>query len=196
MKHFAGNIEQPAYAMEWRVCERFPSYEVSEYGDLRRRTAIKNRPLGFLVRGYISPAGYVTYSLTKLDGDKTVVAAHILVAEAFLPPRPTDKHEVAHRSGSKKSAYWRDLRWATKTENNSDKAVHGTWHSGHANGRAKLTDEQALHIRSRYQAIDRSVPRNVYGVVKQMAAEYGVCVATIHQIGTGRSWRHLPFEAN
>jgi hypothetical protein len=42
---FEGNIPVAAYAMEWRPCARFPDYEVSEFGDIRRRTANYNRPI-------------------------------------------------------------------------------------------------------------------------------------------------------
>jgi hypothetical protein len=192
---FEGNIPQDAYAMEWRPCARFPDYEVSECGDVRRRTAIKNRPLGFQLRGFLNREGYVAYAMTP-DGEERGenVPAYRLVAEAFLGPRPTPKHEVAHRNGSKVGCHYTDLRWATRLENTADMAVHGTWRYGHRNGRASVTDEQALNIRREYQRLKREGGGNKYGGLRDLAAKYGTSRRVVRDIGTCTTWRHLPLE--
>lgn len=54
---------------------------------------------------------------------------------------------------------------------------------GMNNGNAKLTDAQVREIRARY------IPRTV--TCAQLGAEYGVHLAIIHRIVTGKAWKHL-----
>lgn len=194
MLFFEGNIAPAAYAMEWRVCPRFQDYEVSECGDVRRRTAARNRPLGFQLRGSITWQGYVAYSLAIGPHKTVTIPAYRLVAEAFLGPQPTPKHEVAHRNGSKVGAHWRDLRWATKTENNADMAMHGTWRNGQRNGNAKVTEEQVLQIRREYWQIKRGEQGRRDKVAQRLGAKYGLSQPAIHKMISGETWKHLPLE--
>lgn len=193
MKHFAGNIEQPAYAMEWRVCPRFTDYEVSECGDMRRVVACYNRAVGFRLRGFINLGGYPAYALTPDGGSRVEnIPAYRLVAEAFhgLPPSP--EYEVAHRNGSKIGARYTDLRWATRKDNDSDMAVHGTHRSGQRNGRATVTDEQALDIRREYQRIKREGGGNRQGLLAALCKKHGATQRVVRAIGMNETWRHLP----
>lgn len=194
-KIFIGNTEPDAYAMEWRVCPRFLAFEVSECGDVRRRVAARNRPLGFQLRGSISRAGYVVYALKQEGRDRSSeVPAHRLVAEAFIGPPPSPEHEVAHRNGSKVGAHWRDLRWATKAENNADMAVHGTWRTGVKNGNAKISEEQALQIRREYWQIKRGELGLRNKVAQRLGAKYGLSQPAIHKLVSGETWKHLPLD--
>lgn len=179
--------------MEWRICPRFPDYEVSECGDIRRVTKTYNRPIGFRLRGYMSQGGYVSYAITAAgDEHNTNIPAYRLVAEAFIGPPPSPDHEVAHNNGSRISAHYTHLRWATRAENHADIQLHGTAVKGTRNGRAKLTDEQALACREEYRRIKREGGGNKYGKMKELRERYGLRQTALNYLGTGKTWQHLP----
>lgn len=179
--------------MEWRVCPRFPDYEVSECGDLRRVTAIANRPAGFRLVGFVTPGGYLAYALTAPgETHNRSVHAYRLVAEAFLGPPPTPRHEVAHNNGSRVSANYRHLRWATRKENHADMQVHKTAVKGGRNGRALLTDETALACRREYRKLKARGFGNTYGGFKRLQEKYGLGRTALRMLGLGQTWTHLP----
>lgn len=179
--------------MEWRVCPRFPDYEVSECGDVRRVTRAYNRPVGFRLRGFMSAAGYPAYAITPEGSDRNeTVFAYRLVAEAFLGPPPSPKHEVAHRNGSRLSAHYRHLRWSTRKANHADMQAHGTAVKGERNGRSKLTNEQAAAARDEYRKLKRLGGGNKYGRLKALQEKYGLSQTSLALLGTGKTWRHLP----
>lgn len=192
---FEGNIPVAAYAMEWRPCARFPDYEVSEFGDIRRRTANYNRPIGYRLRGFPSRDGYWMYAITAPGEDhNSSVMAYRLVAEAFLGPPPFEGAEVAHRSGSHVSAYWKDLRWTTRKSNHADLKIHGTSLTGIKNGRAKLTDEQAFECRYEYRKLRKKGLGYNYGGFKLLKEKYGIGGTTLRLLGDGHTWTHLPID--
>jgi hypothetical protein len=195
MIKFEGNIDPVNYAMEWRVCPQFPWFEVSEYGDVRVCVATKFRPVGKRVPGSIGSSGYVTYHLPDAEGRFKNTHAYRLVAEAFLGPPPSPDHEVAHRSGSKLSAYWRDLRWSTRLDNHADRMTHGTEPKGRKNGNATLTEEQALEVRRAFREIKKKPKRSSRGELIALADKYGITEKNVYMIGDGYTWRHLPDEA-
>jgi len=184
---------EATYAMEWRVCERFPDFEISEWGDLRRRVEAPHRSVGDRPRGYIDADGYLRYSLITPDGHKTNATAYRLVAEAFIGPAPTDAHEVAHRNGSRACAHYSELRWATRAENHADMLVHGTAPSvGERNPKAKITESDVVAIRREYRAIKNSRGARK---VSELEERYGLHRATVISIARGKSWQHIPMES-
>jgi NUMOD4 motif len=179
------------HSMEWRPCVGFPAYEVSECGDVRRIQDSKTRKKGWRLRGFIDIDGYLRYAMLDTAGVKYQTTGHRLVAEAFLGPAPSPDHEVAHNNGSRVSCHARDLRWATRFENNADRQVHDTAPKGERNPRATITESDVLTIRAEYRAIKMS--RGERKVV-ELEARYGLCRATIIRIAKGQSWAHVPME--
>ncbi len=170
--------------MEWKICPRFPEYEVSNCGDLRRHSAA-SRP-GQKLYGIIDPDGYVRYSLRNADGSKTSATAHRLVAEAFLGPAPSENHQVAHNNGSRLLNIPNNLRWATCLENQHDRIFHGNGSIGVGNGRATITDDDVRYIRKRYFEI--KVER---GDVSELDNKFGLSRSQIIRIARKQAWRHV-----
>lgn len=182
-----------ASVMAWRVCPRFPNFEVSEWGDVRRLVSVHGGTAGSRLRGFIDADGYRRYALTNAEGKKEPVADYRLVAEAFIGPPPTDRHEVAHKNGSRVCAHYSELRWATRLENHQDTFVHGTTPGvGERNPKAKLSEQDVLRLRREYRAIKN---RQSAKTVSDLANEFGLHLATVSSIARGKSWRHLPLEA-
>lgn len=163
--------------METRPVPSNPLYEVSEYGDVRR---IGNeawlRPQT-LIRG-----GYLAVSIWR-NGRGRLRTIHSLVAEAFLPPKPSHSYQLAHNDGDRTNNHWRNLRWATRSENEQDKVGHGTSNRGERNGCAKITDREAALIRH----VCLGGPR---GVQALFAEFFGVHQSTISNITHGKRRQH------
>lgn len=178
--------------MEWRSCPRFPNFDVSEWGDVRRAVSVHGGNAGERLRGYVDGDGYLRYALTNADGKKEAVPVHRLVADAFIGPAPSSRHEVAHNNGSRVCAHFSELRWATRLENHHDIQVHGTSPCvGERSPKAKLTAQDVVRIRREYRAIKN---REVNRRVSDLAKEYGLHHATVCNIARGKSWSHIPLE--
>ena len=155
-------------------------YQISNHGRLRRSGNFNtaSKPNKCLAQVETSD-GYVGYRLSANSRQKSV-RAHQLVAEAFLGPRPTDRHIVAHNDGDKKNNNVENLRWATPAENSFDQVAHGTKKGRHFGRTSVFTDEEIYAIRADTR------PNYI------LAEEYSVSRATIHHIRKRISHKHLP----
>lgn len=71
-----------------------------------------------------------------IDGRRKRIAVHRLVAQQFLPPKPSPTHEIRHLDGSKtNSAVW-NLAWGTQKDNAEDRQRHGRTSRGASHGEA------------------------------------------------------------
>jgi hypothetical protein len=60
---------------------------------------------------------------------ETIYVSRLICEKVYGPP-PTDEHEVAHSCGKSSCLNKRHLRWATHSENELDKRMHGTDNRG------------------------------------------------------------------
>lgn len=106
-------------------------YEVSNYGRVRtvkriipysdgRRRRVPQR----IRKTQIDTRGYPALTLTGDDGRQRPRAIHVLVAAAWLGPRP-EGMEVCHNDGDKLNARADNLRYDTSTANKHDLVRHG-----------------------------------------------------------------------
>jgi len=174
--------------MEWRTCPNYPEFDVSEYGDVRRNIGNPTRRIGYRPKGHIDLDGYLTYSLRAADGRKTPVQAHTLVAEAFLPPKPTPKHEVAHGNGSRVFHHFTNLRWATRKENHSDIQIHLTAVKGTRNGRATITDDDVRYIRAEVANIRAKISGTSW---RELCSKFDLTKAHLMKIAKRQAWSHV-----
>ena len=109
------------------------SYEVSNAGRVRSIDRIVIRKNGSpmpyqsqIISPFRSPPmNYLTVAL-KRGGQKRNRRIHVLVAEAFLGPKPTAKAEVCHANGNKDDNRPENLYWGTHSQNIQDAVRHGT----------------------------------------------------------------------
>lgn len=160
-------------------------YEVSSTGDVRSVDRIATHQMGgpLKLRGkklsvHVNPKGYCTYALCR-HGKLKTFAAHTLVLEAFVGPRP-EGQEACHLDGNRQNPRLDNLRWDTRVENQRDRLVHGTDIRGEKHPKCKLTEEQVQSIRN------DSRPIRVIG------PEYGIHPATVTIIKKRRNWKWLP----
>ena len=154
-----------------------------------RRPALPGEPMAFVERAidydddacliwpYARSAGY---GALRVDG--RVVHAHRVVLERSAGPPPAARMDAAHAPvicHERACVNPRHLRWATREENESDKALDGTNPRGSRNGFSRLTESDVLRI------VEDSRP------VRAIGKEYGVSHQTVSDIKTGRRWSHV-----
>lgn len=113
------------------------------------------------------------------------VHVHVLVALAFVGPRPTDRHEVAHGDGNGQHNRPNNLRWSTPTGNAEDRDRHGRTARGEAHGCAVLSDADVAAIRARFRRYSKTDGQSA------IARDYGVSNTQIWRIVQRGSWKHV-----
>lgn len=141
-------------------------YEVSSLGRVRTSCGA--------IRAARVENGYFRLSLSKQSVKKRVYV-HILVAAAFIGPRPLGL-QVAHNDGNKLNCDALNLRYDTPVGNNANKALHGTAQRRESHPRAILDETKVAIIRS-------SGLRQ-----KDLAALFGVSPSTVQKAKCGINW--------
>jgi len=161
-------------SIEWREINK--DYMISSDGQVVSRKRLK--PLK--MTPVINSDGYPQV-LIYTSGKRLTRPVHRLVAEAFLPPRPTPTHQVNHRNGIRTDNRAENLEWVTGGENirHSFRVLGKKAARGEAKGNAKLTETQVREIRSRWAAREAQ---------KKIAADYGVSQTLISRIALGKAW--------
>lgn len=186
-------------AEAWRPVVGFPDYAVSDMGRIKRVTKDARGHLPRILKPSVGNHGYEDVCLMK-DGVRYRRLVHRLVCEAFHGPPPTPGHQAAHGDGTRRNNRADNLRWATRSENMEDSRLHGSMALGAKHGRtvcpertprgerhghAKLTDADVLAIRAA-----EARP----GSGRALAEAYGVCPASICQIRSRKTWKHVASE--
>jgi hypothetical protein len=95
------------------------------------------------------PCGYRYVSLCK-DGKTNNFLIHRLIAINFLP-NEDNKKCINHINGNKIDNRLENIEWCSHSENNFHASRLGLCNrKGSNNGKAKLTNEQAIFIKSNY----------------------------------------------
>lgn len=165
--------------MEWRVVEEFPTYSVSEAGQVKRTGDGRFRASNKLVKGSPDAYGYTQHGFWR-DGKHVNRKAYQLVASAFIGPRPSPKHEICHNDGSRTNDHWTNLRWDTRAGNEADKRKTGTDNAGERHGSAKLTAQEARQIAELYRSGGLSQ--------REIAERFAVHQVTVSMIVRGKLW--------
>ncbi len=79
--------------------------------------------------------GYIMIRPT-LNGKRTAITVHRLVVSAFLPKKPSNKHQVRHLDGNKENNNVSNLAWGTAKDNANDREKHGKTSRGSAHSKA------------------------------------------------------------
>lgn len=143
-----------------------------------REIVIPYRGSNCLIWPYGQAHGYGVIN----TGSETVTVHRLVCIEVHgLPPTPY--HESAHTCGNGNVGCVNPnhVRWATSSENQMDRVVHGNSNRGERCGSAKLTREQVREIRMQI------------GLKTQTALglEYGVHRTTIAYIQKHKNWHWL-----
>lgn len=159
---------------EWRISVR-PYLEVSNLGNVRtkwRRSTPKP------MKAQITLGGYRAIHIRNPDGTRRSITVAILVALAFIGPRP-EGMVVAHENGIKTDDRLVNLSYKTQLENIHDKFRHGTVMMAEGHSNHKLTCDAVREIRKSRKFIH------------VLATEYGVSRNAIFQVKKGITWKSV-----
>jgi hypothetical protein len=167
---------------EWRPVIGYEDhYEVSNIGRVRRTKSGRGATAGRLLKRYDRCGdGYRFVQLSKNDVKRTF-GVHVLVAEAFICPRPPGK-VPNHKNLIKSDNCVENLEWLTCSEN-AQHAIEAGRHGGRPmpgekNGRAKLSAGQVAQIRAQKGKVGQRTLARLCGVSK-------TAIQKIHQ---GLAW--------
>jgi hypothetical protein len=159
---------------EWRPVARWPEYEVSNLGRVRRvETGAIRKP--------VSVSGYQAMRLTRPGGEGETILVHRAVALAFLRKPRRARNQVNHKDSNRWNPRLDNLEWVTASQNIKHGYDHGACCAkGARNGHSKLNDQAVAEIRA-----------SDSGHFPSLALRFGVSIATIRDVSARRTWKHL-----
>lgn len=115
---------------------------------------------------------------------KGILATHIALLLDGRP-RPHPKAHALHACDNPPCVNPAHLRWGDQRENNVDRDRRGRQVAprGVMQSKAKLNDDAVRAIRS-----DRRI-------LREIAADYGISIATAGKVKAGQTWSHVPMPA-
>ncbi|WP_081593560.1 HNH endonuclease [Rhizobium mesoamericanum] len=90
--------------------------------------------------------GYPSVRIT-VGGKRKRIAVHLLVAERFLPPKPSLLHQIRHLDDDKSRPCAENLAWGTAKENADDRERHGRTSRGARHSSAIKSSDHRLKVR-------------------------------------------------
>lgn len=169
------------------VCDYEGIYQVSDTGCIKRTGRARGAKVGRVLKPHPNNSGYLRITLCR-DGGCRYVLVHRLVAEAFLGPAPSPKHEVNHKNGNKTDNRAENLEWVTTAQNHRHsyrvlgRVSRGHAPPGEANGSSKLTKDSVIKIRQLY-AVGTCTQR-------ELGRLFGVSRSTVGNIVRQETWQH------
>lgn len=166
-------------------------YQVSNLGRVRSLREIR----GGMNRRRTTPrvltqhtrGRYPFVSLSR-EGRGRSCSTHVLVADAFLGPRP-DGMVTRHLDGNASNPTLLNLAYGTQGENEADKIAHGTRLCGEQASGARLSNALVHDILAEYR------PGSLTCGAPALARRYGVHAATVRCVIVGITWRHIDRSA-
>lgn len=157
-------------------------YEVSSLGRVRswkRKGCISGRREEPLILSLgMSRGGYLQAGVGASRADRKTRDVHVMVAEAFLGPRP-DGLAVRHLNGDQVDNRVENLAYGTYTQNSADMRRHGTVQDGSLNPSAKLSESDVVALR-----LGQVSP-------EALALRLDMSVVTVYEARRGATWAHL-----
>ena len=101
----------------WASIDGYTNYQVSWWGRVR------NTKTARILKGKVSPNGYISVNLSKKGTKMKTHFIHQLVAREWVS-NPEQKRCVDHIDGSRTNNFWENLRYATHSENSRNQKKH------------------------------------------------------------------------
>lgn len=152
----------------------FPSYSVNSLGVIYRNDS------GKALAQQANAKGYLTVNLSEA-GKSTRRTVHRIVLESFVGVRP-EGFQALHGDGDPANNRLSNLRWGDASENEADKALHGTKAIGSRNGASKLSEEMVHEI------IEAKLAGGKQWGAGILARKFGVDISTITRAARGKHW--------
>lgn len=158
--------------------EGFPTYYITENGKVFSKK-IRHKDLHEMVP-QPNDKGYLGIGLYR-DGKRYYRFVHRLILETFVGPCPPEM-ECCHNDGNPQNNNLTNLRWDTRANNLSDRWKHNTMTIGSKSGKAKLTENDVIEIRRRYDAGETQM---------SIAKDFNIVASNISHIVNRNAWKHV-----
>ena len=160
-------------------------YQVSNLGRVKSLPRVTTRVessgrkvaqpiLGRILRDSTNKSGY-RYVVLRSGGKSVTREVHVLVAAAFLGPRPNEEQQVRHLNGNRLDCSVENLSYGTRSQNQLDLYDYRGFHH-------RLTPDDVLEIRRRLELGETG---------RSLAKEFGVCESNISAIKHGGTFKWL-----
>jgi hypothetical protein len=173
----------------WKPVLFAPKYEVSDFGDLRKRVH-ENEP--WLRKPYSYMGGEIDrdgYRRFRVGCRKML--AHRLVYSVFVGPLETGL-VVCHLNGDRLDNRPANLLQTTQRENIAHKVLHGTSQVGERHGMATLTNATVAEIKKHVPLMRRGKTGRVQrGECQRIARMFGVRPEWVSKLASGRFWKDV-----
>lgn len=134
-----------------------------------------------IMKPSIHQGGYLYVRLASPDGSQSHSRISRMVLSAF-DRIPDQGEEACHRDGVRTNNRLSNLRWDTRTGNQSDRVAHGTHSIGERNPSAILDASKVLQMRELLSS----------GVTYRAVSDrFGVSISTVYAIKARRKWAHV-----
>lgn len=154
----------------WKDCVKCDKYEISTYGEIRRKAT------GKILQQKLDKSNTLSVHLSLGKRDKSdYYSVHRLVAETFLP-NPDNLPWVVHKDGNLLNNQVSNLKWTSSKWNN-------TMIAGANAPNSKLSDEQVTYCRNVYKPRDKN-----YGLTS-LAKKFNVACSTMSYILNYKTYR-------
>lgn len=164
--------------MEWRSIPAYDGlYEVSEVGQVRRSVNKRNWKAGRVLAQHLTHDGYPRLTLYK-DGKSKMFTVHVLVAAAFLGPRP-DGMGTNHKDDNPRNNRYTNLKYGTPKQNSEQMVQHNRQARGERAGNSKLTWKKIRLMRKLHKTYS----------AYRLAKMFGVTHSCAWNVVTNRTWK-------
>lgn len=175
---------------KWRSVTGYEGlYEVSNFGKIRSLPKIKkNRhgwytKMGVELKPWPVKSGHLLVGLYPQGGYKIkIFSVHRLVLEAFVGPCPKGMEACHFPDKDPSNNRLDNLRWDTRSANQTDSVKHGTKPQGTDHYRAKLKPEDIPDIRRRIARGES---------LSSIGRRYKIAAIAISCIRDGITWKHV-----
>lgn len=159
---------------EWRPVVGWEDrYEVSSQGRVRSARDSQQLRIRIIPKAYLSRGSKLqAFSVSRL------------VAEAFVGPRPSPRHEVLHGDGVEGNNTPGNLRWGTRRENMADAKRHGTLRNGNPgldHSSRQVISRQEVELIRHFALVERISPSAI-------APVFGLKAKYVRKIVSGEVW--------
>lgn len=172
ISHFFGGVE-------FRMCPSHPDLAASSCGLIARITPTRLRPAPWILLSHPGSSGYLGVSYHKNHRHVNCMV-HKLVCEAWNGPCSVRGMQCCHNNGVKTDNCSVNLRWATGSENMSDKVRHGTWRHAACGTNSKLSWESVFLIRAAYSGAEGEFPA--------ISRDYAIGIPTAQKLTLYQRW--------
>lgn len=166
---------------EWQDVAIAPGYKISSWGRLYSPVSHGPHKPG-IKNGWVTVRGYRSYVLRDESGKRIERAAHVLVANAFLGPRPEGLW-VLHWDDDGLNNCLSNLRHGTPKENAADALRLGNFQQGERHVGSRLKATQVHEIRHLLMTTDMGYA--------EIGGLFNVKLGAIRSIYRGQTWKHL-----